>query len=349
MSKDEKDPVNIMISEEDEHDESNEKSPLKSDKDTDQVVFTSGGDAPAVAIAINGKDGDKKDDTLVGDLKSRLTAPWSRLVILVVLVTALAVVSIMVALAFIVADDGPPGAPVSRMLTIIPAPQGAQNLISFKSGQGSEGDRWPLLVKQLNETLDSYVHDGPSNFTSCVTSRPSLDSLTCAYPMDEIRALCKSQEDYGYPQGSPCILVQINHRQLFNFTPQVFTSDDLKNIDQLDPLIRETYRSQGPYLECKGNSPVDVETAGEIEYSAAVHEYPVNYFPYLGHGEYQAPVMAIRFNKPTTGVVIGITCKLYAKNIGPYDLFDPLTNTTTRISGDESLPSAEFPFNLFIE
>ncbi|KAI1283064.1 Sodium/potassium-transporting ATPase subunit beta [Halotydeus destructor] len=352
MSKDEKEErLSVPIAEEEDVDEPNEKSPLK--QDSEQVLFTSG-ETPNVAITVNGKNV-KDDDDAVRDLKYLLTEPRSRFLIVTAGVIAFAVISIIATVIAVnveqeiwYGDDMTP-----RMLKLVPSPKGPQNMIRYVSGRGAEGSLWPELVKQLNETLDSYSLDGQNNtgkesFTACDTVPSDSDNLTCLYPTEPIKLLCNQRDNFGYPVGIPCIFIQINHRQLFNWTPQLYTSDDLKNIQELPPVIRNTYRTTGPYLECKGNTIVDVENAGEIKFSPN-HEYHKNYFPYKGHPDYMAPLIAIKLIKPKTGIVIGITCRLYAKNIGPYDLIDPLTNTTTRVSGDKNLPSAELPFNIYIE
>lgn len=73
---------------------------------------------------------------------------------------------------------------------------------------------------------------------------------------------------------------------------------------------------------------------GQIQYTPTQGFVPY-YFPYTGHRDYMPPFVGIRFNKPATGVVIGITCKLWAKNLQHEEV--------------EGQPSAILPFNLLIE
>jgi sodium/potassium-transporting ATPase subunit beta len=82
-----------------------------------------------------------------------------------------------------------------------------------------------------------------------------------------------------------------------------------------------------------GNSPIDQENMGPIEFTPT-QGFPSQYFPYTGHPDYMPPFVAIRFKSPVNSIAIGITCKLYAKN---------LNNT------EDSEPSSILPFNLLIE
>ena len=88
-----------------------------------------------------------------------------------------------------------------------------------------------------------------------------------------------------------------------------------------------------------GNSIIDQENMGPIEYTP--HQgFPYHFFPYEGHPDYMPPFVAIRFKAPATSIGIGITCKIYAKNLN-YNQNDSDVDTTE--------PVAFLPFNLFIE
>lgn len=77
---------------------------------------------------------------------------------------------------------------------------------------------------------------------------------------------------------------------------------------------------------------------GRIEYSPT-QGFPTQYFPYEGHPDYMPPFVAIRFRNPATSIAIGITCRLYAKNLSSANGTDV----------DSTEPVAYLPFNLFIE
>ncbi|GIY43195.1 hypothetical protein CDAR_321201 [Caerostris darwini] len=87
------------------------------------------------------------------------------------------------------------------------------------------------------------------------------------------------------------------------------------------------------YLDCQGDSLIDQENVGPIEYTPG-HGFPTKYFPYRRHPEYMSPLVGIRFTKPAISVVITVTCKLWAKNIQ---------------HTDSAVPNGKITFNLFVD
>jgi len=73
------------------------------------------------------------------------------------------------------------------------------------------------------------------------------------------------------------------------------------------------------------------------------------YFPYIGHADFMAPIIAIKLTNPTPNVVIGITCRVWAKNIGTRVEYDATLNRTQTIHSTSHLPAAELPLNILIE
>lgn len=129
---------------------------------------------------------------------------------------------------------------IPRMLRLIPTPNGPKNMLKFRSGHGSEGGIWPNLTEEiinLYEVFDERNAFGKKNVTNCNSrvSPPNDDRLTCFYDTTEIRKLCRKEDNFGYPDGSPCLFIQFNH--VFNFTPEVYTKQDLAN-DSLPADLR---------------------------------------------------------------------------------------------------------------
>ena len=90
---------------------------------------------------------------------------------------------------------------------------------------------------------------------------------------------------------------------------------------------------------------IDEENAGGIKVAPG-REFPRYAFPYKGHPEYMAPFIALKLEKPQTGVTISITCRLWARNIN-YNATENGYNDT--LVEDQVVPSAILPFNLYIE
>lgn len=90
---------------------------------------------------------------------------------------------------------------------------------------------------------------------------------------------------------------------------------------------------------------IDIENAGEIKIAPS-REWPRYMFPYRGHADYMSPFIALKLQKPATGVAISMTCRLWARNI-VYNATTSGLNDT--MIDDEIVPSAILPFNIFIE
>lgn len=322
-------------------DNSTEKSPLKeSDKDHDET---------SKEVLENGIKEVKANPLLetLRDPKTRLTVAIIAFVLLLVFVTAVVVT------VLIIGTKSEPEKwiedPVARMLRLVPTPNGDKNLIKFRSGiSPQESGNTPNMTEEISNLFDRYEEKnniGVKNVTNCDNrvSPPGNEQLTCFYNTDEIRKQCNSETgNYGYATGSPCIFIQFNH--VANFTPEVFSKEDLQNTD-LPESLRSSYRYTGPWVECKPNDPIDVENAGAIRVIPG-NELPRSHFPYKGHPDYMAPFIALKFDKPVHSVAIGITCRLWARNL----IFNATTSgfNDTQVD-DQFVPSAILPFNLFVE
>lgn len=231
-----------------------------------------------------------------------------------------------------------------RMLRLIPTPNGAKNTIKFRAGHGKEGQLWPNLTDEIANLYAMYEKSPKKNVTNCDgrATPPNDIKLTCLYDISDIENKCNKNDNFGYASGSPCVFIQFNN--VFNFTPEVYNKDDLQN-ESLPQKLRADYQFKGPWVECTPNTVVDQEQSGKIE-SIPGSELPRFSFPYTGHSDYMAPFIALKFEKPATSINIGITCRLWARNL-VYNQTESGLNDT--MVDDVYVPSAILPFNLFIE
>lgn len=322
-----------------EVDNSTEKSPLKEQE--------AGGDEVKEPLETNGIKELKANplmDTL-RDPKTRLTVAIIGALLLLFVVAGI-VISVLV-----MGGKSEPEPwvedPVPRMLRLVPTPNAAHNMIRFRSGHGPEGGIYPNLTEEIDNLFQKYDESairGKKNVTNCENrvTPPADDKFTCLYDTSEIRKHCNPDNQYGYADGSPCIFIQFNH--VYNFTPEVYTKQDLEDT-ALPESLRSGYQFKGPWVECKGNEVVDVENAGGVKVWP-MSELPRFSFPYKGHPDYLAPFIALKLDKPKTAVAIGITCRLWARNI----VFNATATgfNDTRVD-EEIVASAILPFNLFIE
>ena len=93
-----------------------------------------------------------------------------------------------------------------------------------------------------------------------------------------------------------------------------------------------------------GNEVIDVQNAGESKIAPSP-ELPRYMFPYKGHQDYMSPFIALKLYKPVTGVVISMTCRLWARNIVYKATKSGLNDT---MINDEFVPSAILPFIVIV-
>lgn len=229
------------------------------------------------------------------------------------------------------------------MLRLVPTPNGAKNLIKFRAGHGEEGKIWPNLTDEITNLYTVYDKSSKRNVTNCDgrATPSSVSGVTCLFDISEITKECSKESYYGYPTGTPCIFIQFNH--VANFTPEPFTKDDLQN-ESLPKNLRDNYHFRGPWVECTPNEIPDIELAGPLKVIG--NELPPYLFPYTGHPEYMAPIVALKLEKPSRNVNIGITCRLWARNIVYNQTSSGLNDTMV---DDAFVPSAILPFNVLIE
>lgn len=234
------------------------------------------------------------------------------------------------------------------MLRLVPSPNQNKNTIRFRHGKGIEGAVYPNLTQEITNLFEFFdrtnAFSGKRNITNCDyrVSPPVDEKYTCFFDASKIKKECTPDDYYGYQDGNPCIFIQFNH--VFNFTPEVYNSKDLEDVS-LPERLRGSYTYTGPWIECKGNDVTDVENAGAIRV-IGINELPRFAFPYKGHADYMAPFIAIKLEKPKTSIAIGITCRLWARNV-IYNQTESGLNDT--FVDDQPVPSAILPFNVFID
>lgn len=190
---------------------------------------------------------------------------------------------------------------------------------------------WPDLTKQLDALLSHYQPstNRSKKVVECFGNNPPPihEGKICRFDIRPLMRECSKSMNYGYDEGKPCVFLEFNN--ITNWVPETYTARELENyIDVSDRTV-----SNMVYLDCQGDSLVDQENMGRIQYTPD-RGFPTKYFPYRGQSQYMAPLVGIRFTKPAIGVAISVTCKLWAKNI----------NHT-----DEAIPSGQISFNLLVD
>jgi sodium/potassium-transporting ATPase subunit beta len=238
---------------------------------------------------------------------------------------------LIVAIVVILTSDGWEEDKTWRYIRIIPKPNGPQNLITFRHGHlPFEGKVWPDLVDQLRELVANYDPLLSRNATTCGPTTTPPPNTVCLFNIRNIDPDCL-KDNFGYDAGTPCIFIQFNN--ISDWVPEPYTATDYESNTELPKGMIVTQRIPSVYLECAGNTPVDQESMGQVDYTP-MQGFPSQYFPYSGQPNYMPPLVAIKFKSPKTSIAIGITCKLWAKNLE---------------YSEDSEPKATLPFNLLIE
>jgi len=159
---------------------------------------------------------------------------------------------------------------------------------------------------------------------------------SCFFHADDALSLCSRRDNYGYSEGSPCVLIKFNN--IIGWVPQPII--DQSQLYQIPEHLRIAYQNGhiGPWVDCQPNTAVDRENLGNnLKYAPVSQELPRRYFPYLNQRNYMSPFVAIKFTHPARNVYIGITCRLWSPNL------------SGDVEGYRYKPSAILPFHLFIE
>ncbi|KAL3201849.1 hypothetical protein MRX96_042764 [Rhipicephalus microplus] len=203
----------------------------------------------------------------------------------------------------------------ASLLTVWPRPKGRHRMIQFRHGSlPHEGREWPELTVQLKDLMSAYdpVRAARnSNVTECFGRRPEHGKV-CLFDIRAVAPECTAALDFGYKEGSPCVFLQFSNVQ--GWEPAPIAQHEAAQLlpAPLLPLLKPGL----VLLQCEGDTVVDRENLGGVVYTP-YQGFRTEFFPYTGHKDYMAPMVAVQFRKPTTAIVIGVRCRLWVRNPPP--------------------------------
>lgn len=194
-------------------------------------------------------------------------------------------------------------------------------LIWFEAANSGNTQHW---ISALDEFLKDYItppkeHEENREADCSYSKFPSNNKVCPVDVSDKTFKGCTKSNDYGYTSSAPCIFLKLN--KIFDWDPQYYNQssvlphsmpDDLKN--EIKNIPENDARSKMIWITCEGENPADIENLGPIQYIPQ-RGFPGYYYPFSNQKGYLAPVMAIKFERPKTGVLINIECKAWARNI----------------------------------
>jgi len=225
------------------------------------------------------------------------------------------------------------------------------SLIWFRHGAGGN---W----QQLKENLDHFLeHYEPGYFANQGASLTKCDFETNPLNRGDLQAKdkscefnkewlsdqgsdfkCISEENYGYLQGQPCILLKMN--KIYNWRPIPYTMEDVFNHTTMPGKLKHDiekiwdekcvgfptsgFDENGNYrpcpymnmvwLHCDGEDDPDKENIGPVTYTP-FRGFPGYFYPYRNQRGYLSPIVMVQLKKPVPGVIMNIECTAWARNI----------------------------------
>ncbi|KAJ8920640.1 hypothetical protein NQ315_004779 [Exocentrus adspersus] len=190
--------------------------------------------------------------------------------------------------------------------------------------QGSNKQNYEVWEQNLLRFLDKYyvpskIAKGNGQVKQCSYSDfPSVGEV-CEVSVRDWEE-CNKDLHFNYHKNSPCIFVKLN--KIYGWTPEYY--DDPYDLPKEMPeslvkhirSINNTRERQNVWVSCEGENPADKEYLGPVTYYPKdIQGFPGYYFPYLNSEGYLSPLVAIKFERPISGIVINIECRAWAKNI----------------------------------
>ncbi|XP_067668767.1 sodium/potassium-transporting ATPase subunit beta-1-like [Haliotis asinina] len=189
-----------------------------------------------------------------------------------------------------------------------PMPDSMSTVIRFVKGDAST---YTQYLDHLEAYLRYYENENQQgeNYKDCSEIRErrttELDKV-CRFDILQLGADCVKQQNFGFDDGQPCILLKLN--KIFNWEPEEFTNETVPD------EIRDTWSQWSITVTCDGENPVDRESMGPLSYHPP-NGFHFKYFPFRNQQGYRSPLMFVRFEEPRPGVLLMITCKAWARNI----------------------------------
>lgn len=193
-----------------------------------------------------------------------------------------------------------------------PMPNSESTLIRFKTGDEKS---YKKLVKNLKETLELYKSDGQDNVVDCDNSVPDpVKKEVCDFDLANLGSACTEENDYGYKNGTPCVLLKVN--KVYGWQPIPFDNETASN-DEHAKIAKEKLgaRLDPEYIgiTCEGENEGDADNLFKTSYFPE-KGFSFKYFPYLNYKNYMPPLVFVQLNV-RKGALIQVWCKLWAKNI----------------------------------
>lgn len=173
------------------------------------------------------------------------------------------------------------------------------------------------LIDDMKLVMRRYTTSNTTdNMIDCVDDSFAPPGKFCKFDWSKVPAECREENDFGYHDGKPCLMLRVN--RIFDWEPVPYTDEDLKS-NKLPLIVKENYEKnkggqQLIYLTCTPDNPSNAGNLGEIKY------YPeqgvrFHHYPYTNQEGYLSPFVFVQFANMKSNVKITVNCQFWAKNI----------------------------------
>jgi len=187
-----------------------------------------------------------------------------------------------------------------------PRPNYESTLIRFNKGDASMKSYVDNIKSFLAHYNTTKYDNRYENCDSISGHRETNKEKPCLFDPLALNAPCLSEADYGYKNGTPCVILKLN--KIYNWLPDPYSNETVP------AEAKDNWDPGHITVRCHGERQSDKENIGQINYYPK-HGFPIKYFPFLNQDGYHAPIVVVQFMKPTRGFLLMVECKAYAKNI----------------------------------
>jgi sodium/potassium-transporting ATPase subunit beta len=223
----------------------------------------------------------------------------------------------------------------------VPQANDDSTLIYFNNSRGSSFNGSSCLgspamsncdfVGMIAEELAKYNStDQNSKLKNCSFGDGATTSQGCLFDVaTQLGSQCSEENDFGYADGRPCVLLKIN--KVFKWDPSNQTFDtvsckddkDTSNGCLLSQIANETrsdIRKGFIPVSCEGENPGDVDNINKVTFYPSAG-FPTYYYPYYNQPSgFLPPVVMAQFDVVPNRTVM-ILCKIWTTQI-KHDQYD---------------------------
>ncbi|XP_046402097.1 sodium/potassium-transporting ATPase subunit beta-2-like [Ischnura elegans] len=180
------------------------------------------------------------------------------------------------------------------------------------------------LTQDLDQLLEGYknpdhIPGRAENLVNCDYLNTPKGNEVCRIDVMNWTP-CTHEDDYGYKNNTPCVFLSLE--KLMGWQPEFYNDtntlpaempEDLKTYIAEQKNINPNNANQ-VWVSCSGDNPASSENIGPIEYLPQ-RGFPGYFFPFSNTTGNLSPLIAVHFKRPMRGVIIGVECKLWARNL----------------------------------